>query len=194
MSTLTPPPTQDRDFASPSWTQWFNNLHQSVVSPTSIVWSSIIPPVVTNNTFFGGPTSGGTGSAVFRNLVNSDLPTTGIAAGSYDRVTVNTQGVVTAGSSTSYSQQVPTTGFNIAANTNYLVLVPAGTLATGTVTFPNNVLDGKTFTLSSTQTITALTLTPNTGQTINGSLTTLSANGFATWLFDSSNNNWYRIG
>lgn len=194
MSSLTPPPTQDTNFSSPTWTQWFNSLHQNIVSPSSVAWSSIVPPVVTNNTFFGGPTSPGTGSAAFRNLVNSDLPTTGITAGSYDRVTVNAQGVVTAGSSTTYSQQAPATSFNITASTNYLVLVPAGTLAAGTVTFPNNVPDGKTFTLSSTQTITALTLTPNTGQTINGGLTTISANGFATWLFDSSNNNWYRIG
>lgn len=42
--------------------------------------------------------NGSSGAPTFRSLVNADLPTSGVAAGNYAKVTVNTQGIVTAGS------------------------------------------------------------------------------------------------
>lgn len=50
----------------------------------------------TANTVFAGPTTGAAVAPTFRALVNGDLPLTGVAAGSYALVTVNTAGVVTA--------------------------------------------------------------------------------------------------
>jgi len=53
----------------------------------------------TANTIFAGPTSGGAVAPAFRALVNADFPTSGVTAGTYPLVTVNAQGIVTAGSS-----------------------------------------------------------------------------------------------
>lgn len=50
------------------------------------------------NTVWAGPTSGGAVAPAFRALVNGDFPTSGATAGTYPLVTVNAQGIVTAGS------------------------------------------------------------------------------------------------
>lgn len=52
------------------------------------------------NLVFAGPTSGGAATPTWRALVNADFPTSGASAGSYSYVTVNAQGIVTAGSMT----------------------------------------------------------------------------------------------
>lgn len=57
---------------------------------------------------------------------------------------------------------VPLTGFTITARNGKLILNPAGTLATGTVTFPISPPDGAMFQLMSTQTQTAITLSAPT--------------------------------
>lgn len=70
---------------------------------------------------------------------------------------------------------VPVTGFVISMQTSFLVLNPAGTLATGTVNLPKG-FDGAYIEISSTQTQTAITLTPATGDSIVGAVTALVAN------------------
>lgn len=50
------------------------------------------------NLVLAGPTSGGAATPTFRALVNADLPLTGVAANTYSSITVNTAGVITAGS------------------------------------------------------------------------------------------------
>lgn len=100
-----------------------------------------------------------------------------------------------------YSQQTPLTGFAIvmAQNVGLLQLTPAGTLATGTITFPPNAVDGQQFCIFDTQTQTAVTLTPATGQTINGTaITALVANTRYCYVYAGSTANagtanaWYR--
>lgn len=51
----------------------------------------------TANTVFSGPTSGGAAAPTFRALVPADFPLSGVSAGTYVKVTVNTRGLVTAG-------------------------------------------------------------------------------------------------
>lgn len=89
----------------------------------------------------------------------------------------------------------PLTGFNVtpANGTNTLVLDPAGTLATGTVTMPTAPANNQVLTVASTAIITALTVAPNTGQTVKGLATTLAANGFASWVYRAANSTWYRV-
>ncbi len=96
----------------------------------------------------------------------------------------------------SYSRQVPATGFaiTIAAACGRLILDPAATLASGTIVLPAGPRDGQICNLSSSQTITALTLSPNTGQSLSGALTSLGANGFAEYTYVASNTTWYRTG
>lgn len=91
-----------------------------------------------------------------------------------------------------YDYQVLTTGFSytFAAGTTVLVINPAGTLATGTITFPAAPVDGMTVTFSSTQQITALTLAGN-GKTIVSAATILPANQSTTYVYRLSNTSWY---
>ena len=92
-----------------------------------------------------------------------------------------------------YDYQTPTTGFSytFAAGTTVLVMNPAGTLATGTITMPAAPADGMTITFSSTQTITALTVSANTGQSIVSAATVLPARQATTYVYRLSNTTWY---
>lgn len=95
-----------------------------------------------------------------------------------------------------YDYQAPTTGFSytFSAGTNVLVMNPAGTLATGTITMPSAPADGMTITISTTQEITALTLNGNTGQSIGGSqVARLPANSAMQFVYRLTNTTWYRI-
>ena len=97
---------------------------------------------------------------------------------------------------TQYS--APLTGATITVtdsqNSIWLILTPAGTIATATIKFPlyTNVLDKTEILMNTTNTITALTLDSN-GGTIVGGITTLAANSFARYRFDIVMRTWYRI-
>ena len=92
-----------------------------------------------------------------------------------------------------YDYQVLTTGFSytFAAGTQVLVAVPAGTLATGTVTMPSAPADGMVITIQSSQQITALTLNGNTGQSIVGNAVQISPNAPLSWVYRLTNTTWY---
>jgi hypothetical protein len=51
----------------------------------------------TANTILAGPATGSAATPGFRAMVNADLPNSGVEAGTYSAVTVNTKGIVTAG-------------------------------------------------------------------------------------------------
>jgi hypothetical protein len=96
---------------------------------------------------------------------------------------------------------VPATGFNQTVPTpvsqrQWVLLQPAGGLATGTITFPLNtgVVDGTEVLITTTQTITAFTLAANGASAIYGPVTTLAAGGFVHYRFYQATNSWYRIG
>lgn len=92
-----------------------------------------------------------------------------------------------------YDFQTPTTGFSytFAAGTNVLVMNPAGTLATGTITMPASPVDGMTISIESTQQITALTVQGNTGQSLVNGTQTLRPNQPYSWVYRLSNTTWY---
>lgn len=92
-----------------------------------------------------------------------------------------------------YDYQTPTTGFSytFAAGTQTLVMNPAGTLATGTITMPASPSDGMTITFSSSQQITALTLSGNTGQSVVGAVTFLPAKTGVTYVYRATGTTWY---
>ena len=94
----------------------------------------------------------------------------------------------------------PTTGFSIGVPTpvsqqQWMLLQPAGTLASGTITLPLNTItpDGTEVLITSTQIITTLTIGTNGASNAFGAPTTLAANGFARLRFVQSQNSWYRI-
>ncbi len=93
----------------------------------------------------------------------------------------------------SYSRQVPTTGFSITigAGVKTLVLVPAGTLATGTIIMPAAPIDGQIIVVSAEAAgVTALTVNANTGQTIGNAPTTLAAGQGFSYQYNLANTNW----
>lgn len=95
---------------------------------------------------------------------------------------------------------VPGTGFNITAPTpvsqqQWMLLQPAGTLASGTITLPLNtgVPDGTEVLITSTQTITSFTIALNGAAAIFGSVSTLTAGAAVRYRFYQSTNSWYNI-
>jgi len=91
---------------------------------------------------------------------------------------------------------VPTTGSSILLNqarNQRVLLNPAGSLLSLTITFPDAPVDGDIIVISSSQAITTLTINGN-GKTVNSALASLSLGGFGRWCFDSSVNIWFRIG
>jgi hypothetical protein len=94
----------------------------------------------------------------------------------------------------------PGTGFNIAmpapvSQQQWVLLQPAGTLATGTVTLPLNTAtpDGTEVLITTTQQITGFTLAPNNATALYGDPTTLAAEDFFRMRFVQATNSWYRI-
>ena len=95
----------------------------------------------------------------------------------------------------SYDFQALTTGFSytFAAGTTTLIINPAGTLATGTITMPATPADGMVITFTTTQEITAITINGNTGQSIGGTqVAQLPANSAMSFVYRQSNTTWYR--
>lgn len=100
----------------------------------------------------------------------------------------------------STSLYVPTTGFSIAVTTpvseqQWLLLQPAGTLATGTIVLPLNTStpDGTEVLITTTQTITALTIGLNGAVAVSGNPTTLSAGAAVRLRYYQSTLSWYAI-
>jgi hypothetical protein len=94
----------------------------------------------------------------------------------------------------------PSTGFNIAAPTpvseqQWILLQPAGTLASGTVTLPLNTStpDGTEILVTTTQIITTFAVGLNGATAAFGAPTTLAANAFFRLRFYQPTNSWYRI-
>jgi hypothetical protein len=95
---------------------------------------------------------------------------------------------------------VPGSGFNITvptpvSNDQWMLLQPASTLATGTITLPLNtgVPDGTTVLITSTQEITSLTIALNGASALFGGVTFLAAGSAASIRFYQPTNSWYQI-
>ncbi len=107
---------------------------------------------------------------------------------------VNRGGMAPVNGNLSYAKVVPLTGFS-ATFGNFqqeLLLKPAGTLAAGYVTMAPQPIDGGKACVFSTQTITALSVSANTGQTIADAVTTLAANARACYLYSKGDAVWNR--
>lgn len=176
--TLPPPPVTEKP-GSFAWLEWYRQLRNYVSTSGSVPWyiinfsGSKITDIGERQHAQLQSVLGGNGTEQYH-----------LSAADYTRVAGN------------LNYQVPLTGFSItcANGDNTLVLDPAGTLASGTVTMPATPVDKQEITISSTQVVTALTVSANTGQTIKGAITTIAANGFAKWKYRSTNTTWYRIG
>ena len=90
----------------------------------------------------------------------------------------------------------PTTGFThqIPNATGTCLLTPASGLAAGTVTLPVQALEGFEQHIVSTQTVTTLTVSPSSGQTISGPASlTLAAYSEIVYRFVAASSTWYKV-
>jgi hypothetical protein len=94
----------------------------------------------------------------------------------------------------------PGTGFNVAVPTpvseqQWMIIQPAGTLASGTITLSLNTAtpDGTEVLVTTTQQITAFTLALNGAANGYGAPSTLAAQDFFRMRFYQATNSWYRI-
>jgi hypothetical protein len=90
----------------------------------------------------------------------------------------------------------PTTGFSITLNNanQTLVLTPAGTLATGTITLlGTGTSNGLILRVTTSQTVTALTVNGGSGTTVVGAPTTLTPATPIAFIYVSANTTWYRF-
>jgi hypothetical protein len=91
--------------------------------------------------------------------------------------------------------QVPVTAFTLLFGNSeaYMILNPAGTLATGAVTLAAAPADGQRECIVTTQTVTTATIAASAGQTLAGpTVTTLTAGPGVCWTFVASLSEWIR--
>ena len=126
------------------------------------------------------------GNAADDNGVTTVVPN-GSGTGEWSRI-VNT-------SANAYTYLVPTTGTSITIGTGItaLVLNPAGTLASLTITMPLTPLDGSVLTLASTKTITTLSLSAASGQTLLNAPATLTGNTSVSFMYVLGITTWVRL-
>ena len=174
---LPPPPINDQP-GSFTWLEWYRQLRNYISTNGSVPWYIIN---------FAGSNITDIATRDHDQLQNLD----GGTAGEHYHLTLAE--VTTTRTTTEYV--TPTTGFNntIADSTTNYIVEPSCTLATGTILMPASPVNGQKVTIASTAVITALTHSPNTGQTLKGALTTIAANGFGTWIYRSTNTTWYRV-
>ena len=81
----------------------------------------------------------------------------------------------------------------IADGASWCHLTPSGTLASYTLTMPANPIDKEELMISSSVAISAVTLLPNFGQTIDLPATTLPAHGAVRFRFLATSSKWVRL-
>lgn len=108
------------------------------------------------------------------------------------------------GSVEKISVRAVTTGFNVTVEdwADLVVLEGSGTLATGTVVMPAAPRNGHVVTVLTNQIITALTVSPNTGQSIQNTPTSMNlgrtvptrVSGFSfSYIYVQVTVTWYRL-
>jgi hypothetical protein len=92
----------------------------------------------------------------------------------------------------SMDYNVPTTGqtYTLPAGKSGCTFEPAGTLAALTVKMTAAPVAGQVSSFGTTAAITALTVSPNTGQSVKAPPTTLAAGGTFSMIFNA-NGSWY---
>ncbi len=94
----------------------------------------------------------------------------------------------------SYAREVPLTGDTITATQGLgaIHIDPAGAIAALSLVLPPSPVDGQVFEVSTSQDITALTVTAPGGTTVVGVTgNVLAASGGSSWRYDLSRDEWF---
>lgn len=92
-----------------------------------------------------------------------------------------------------YSAPIAAATVTISANKPYLIVDPAGTLATLTIVLPTTPADGYIQRFSASAELTALTLNGGGSDTISNAVTALAAGDSAGYLYKADVTKWFRI-
>jgi hypothetical protein len=112
-----------------------------------------------------------------------------------DCTTMSASTIPAGGKAIQYS--APTTTFTetVRNNTDAVILEPTGTIATCTFVLPQIPVNGQVLSFSTTQILTAITVSSALPSGVNVSLvpTTMAANSQFSIIYYATNNKWYRI-
>jgi len=166
--------------ADPSWTTTLPTA--ATPAYTGDVTSSAGGTV---NTLASVITAGGpTGNATTVPVITYD------AKGRLTAVTTATIAAGTANVDPSPQTNTPTTGFSLTMTGWNLILTPAGTLASGTITMPASPVNGQIACIRSTQPISSLSWNGNT-KTVSTAPNTLAAGQRVEAIYISATSTWY---
>jgi hypothetical protein len=145
-------------------------------------------------------------SVVVRSLINTSQTIDSVAIGAFATQVRNasTAALVAAVAAKTVQMDVlsasyyeaPLTGvsYQLPDDCTQLYIKPAGTIAAHTLVMPVTPTEGQELCVTSTQIVTALTMTAQGGTTLQGALTAFTANGFAKWKWNAADTTWYRVG
>ncbi len=146
-----------------------------------------------------------TGDVTISNTGVTTLSATGVSAGTYNNVTVDAKGRVTAASNISYStpefeQHTSGATFTMAAGKGGVVVNPASVLAALTIFFPSAPINGEERAIAfggvitgGTDVVTALTLDGNGKSIYNAISGAVSAQKAFIYKYNAANTAWYKI-
>jgi hypothetical protein len=157
----------------------------SITNQTGLVNRGFVFEPGSSGNFFTVPVTAGIASGLYNN------------SGSPNNIVVSNN-VVSGALGFLKSTQSPVAGFaiTIGVGVRTLLLTPAGVLATGTITLPAGAVDCQEVTITSSAEITALTVSPNAGQSVNAPPTTLVPRttgpyGYS-FIYDLAATTWFR--
>ena len=81
--------------------------------------------------------------------------------------------------------------YTFPAGIQVMVITSSSTLSSGTVIMPAAPSDGMTITINTISQINTLTISPNTGQTINNLITFFPAKTTVSYIYQASSATWY---
>lgn len=134
--------------------------------------------------------------SVMGNPTNASAEVADIVASADGQILQRTANTVNWGLKNPYSLQAPLTGATIVIpdNVDSLLLNPAGTIAALSVATPVNPTDSQIIRISTLQTVTTLTLSASSGQTLGSAFaTTLTAGPGISYQYAASITMWVRL-
>lgn len=143
----------------------------------------------------GSGTNAGTSGQIIFNLTPMMGPKSGLS-GTFGKFDYNGNFVTMAGIADQGYQLISvSSGFNITLDDNMstYIITSGSTLSSGTIVFPNNVIDGQRLTLLSIHPISTISIQCQTGQNVLNAPTLLSSGVSVSYIYVSTISSWCRL-
>lgn len=178
-----------------------NRLRLSVCAAVAAALIAVGGIAYAAGIFQGFPTVGGAASGSIpagpSTLTGAETfpADTNVSGGAGAATVVVTTCQMGAGSKSVDSPAVSVTSKTIPNQICYYIFSGAGTISAFTLTMPSAPLDGQILRISSGgPVVTTLTMSANSGQTLKGAATSISANAaVGAWIYNASDTTWYRV-